>query len=144
MRRSIMVRSFLRTLQQTRSDFVTCGSLQHLFTQKAQEIGFQIPEDPRQPTESFDHHTIDAILDACIQLTHAKSLDQVMRHIHPGIARLITDGSGYANAAPKSARPLSARLSMKPGFGDPQSNRLHSRDVMGINVRVRSIYFLQL
>lgn len=81
------LRFCLQTLQQTRAGFALCGPLQCLLTQRAEGCGISIPEDLRELAESFDHYAMDDILDACTRLTYAEPLDQIMRHIHPAIAK---------------------------------------------------------
>lgn len=104
----------LEILQQTRAGFAVCGPLQSLFLQTVEECGVHPPPELRDIIDSFNHVSLDDILDACTRLTYTQPLNQILPHLDPAIAsdfnrewdKQVVNRSKLSRRKPSSGRYL--------------------------------------
>ena len=82
----VVVKFCLEMLQQTRTGFPLCGTLQHLFVKTIEECGVLPPADLAKIIDSCKLITMDQVLDACTRLTYTQPLSQIIPNIDPSIA----------------------------------------------------------
>lgn len=81
-----VVKFCLTVLEQTRAGFALCGPLQSLFLRTVEECGVLPPPEVGNIIDSFNHFSLDDILDACNRLTYTQPLDQILPHLDSAIA----------------------------------------------------------